>query len=773
MEIITLVITIILGISIILFLLGSYFFHKKQTKITENEKEQKNPKEQENQENKIVNEIKEEPLENITDEKNENKNEKENEKENLKTVSKEQMKSSFPFQKFQVSEAKKKPVPGDLSKFHWVYEIKSIETETNTLNVVYRRYSDFKWLTNFFETCPFGMISPPIPDKDIFLTIEKVYEVDNSNSLEIRKRSFLKFLNETGENDILNKTEAFQKFLTLKEEDFENYTQIETKPSETSNSTISSVLSFFSNSIDSLFREDEEYIKKLSTNNLQLKSSIESIITKKKKIIENLKCFIDVIDKFEITEFRFQENNHTTLVQIFKSKIEKYEQKVKEEIKKIETEIIENINYNQWKMNSFIQTLKNLTALKKSFDDSCEKLKQKKENGTRWSEIMAEEEKEKQEEILKEAAKIFEQEKKNFTLKIENSTKSIIEMFLEIEFTFQKKKSIKYDEKMKLYLQNVLTIDLGMNSLNLRDSFQPMKKNDLKDSHTVYNIKTSDIDIYRRYTDFELLYYGLIKSESSIGCIIPSLPSKEYYSTANVNQRARAFSKFIYCISEDSELSNLDIFKKFLYLDNEEEFNKFKEQINAPSYITKTISSITSYAKSFWEKDEFKEIGNDIMNSKYLYQTLKKNSESIFHSTKENIEKMKEILQFSRVITNDNLNEINLNFQDLNAKSTRFLDHFEICLLEWLDFYLQFCDDFSSAKVRLTDFKKENNNEIARLKSLKPDNYEDLMKNLKQNEEKITKEFIEKSEKIKKERILKIENLVEILLNLMNEENTL
>ena len=95
---------------------------------------------------------------------------------------------------------------GDLSKFYWVYEIKSKETKSNTLNIVYRRYSDFEWLIKIFglifkfflknislETSPFGIISPPIPDKDIFLTIEKIYEVDNSNSLDIRQRSFLKF----------------------------------------------------------------------------------------------------------------------------------------------------------------------------------------------------------------------------------------------------------------------------------------------------------------------------------------------------------------------------------------------------------------------------------------------------------------------------------------------------------------------------------------------------------------------------------------------------
>jgi hypothetical protein len=49
-------------------------------------------------------------------------------------------------------------------------------------------------MKNFkIESSPFGVIVPPIPEKDIYGTIEKIYEIDNSILLDFRQRAFSKY----------------------------------------------------------------------------------------------------------------------------------------------------------------------------------------------------------------------------------------------------------------------------------------------------------------------------------------------------------------------------------------------------------------------------------------------------------------------------------------------------------------------------------------------------------------------------------------------------
>jgi hypothetical protein len=52
------------------------------------------------------------------------------------------------FENFNVSKAKKKPIPGNLSSYYWVFEISCVDSKTNEKFEVHRRYSDFEWLIN-------------------------------------------------------------------------------------------------------------------------------------------------------------------------------------------------------------------------------------------------------------------------------------------------------------------------------------------------------------------------------------------------------------------------------------------------------------------------------------------------------------------------------------------------------------------------------------------------------------------------------------------------
>jgi hypothetical protein len=79
----------------------------------------------------------------------------------------------------------------------------------------------------------------------------------------------------------------------------------------------------------------------------------------------------------------------------------------------------------------------------------------------------------------------------------------------------------EYNNDIQDFFANFLSVDLGKNTLNIDNGFQPMKREEENSYHWVYNVKLTikeqKIDVYRRYSDFEWLYYALKSSSSCMG----------------------------------------------------------------------------------------------------------------------------------------------------------------------------------------------------------------------------------------------------------------
>jgi len=124
---------------------------------------------------------------------------------------------------FNVSEPEKKERTGRLDLSYWTYHVytkTTLETFSQRELVCIRRYSDFVWLRDMLvDTYP-GVIVPPIPEKSVKGTFEKLVMLNANALLEFRQRALRKFLVRVGAHPMLCTSDLLREFLELSEEDF-------------------------------------------------------------------------------------------------------------------------------------------------------------------------------------------------------------------------------------------------------------------------------------------------------------------------------------------------------------------------------------------------------------------------------------------------------------------------------------------------------------------------------------------------------------------------
>eukprot|EP00744_Colponema_vietnamica_P008104 GILI01011581.1.p1 GENE.GILI01011581.1~~GILI01011581.1.p1 ORF type:complete len:406 (-),score=114.49 GILI01011581.1:271-1488(-) len=124
---------------------------------------------------------------------------------------------------------------GKLGLSFWVYKISAVVPLPNYSRKhfdVMRRYSDFEWLRNqFSEEYPYCII-PPIPEKDMQGTIDKIKGGQNADTklLEYRQRALRKFLVRVGAHPHLHNSRLLQDFLEMEEKDWELHMKAARKP---------------------------------------------------------------------------------------------------------------------------------------------------------------------------------------------------------------------------------------------------------------------------------------------------------------------------------------------------------------------------------------------------------------------------------------------------------------------------------------------------------------------------------------------------------------
>eukprot|EP00755_Sulcionema_specki_P036505 Sspe_Gene.107081::Locus_85151_Transcript_1_1_Confidence_1.000_Length_1363::g.107081::m.107081/K17917/SNX1_2; sorting nexin-1/2 len=123
---------------------------------------------------------------------------------------------------FRVAEPEKK-AGGVLS--YWVYHVHtktSLPKFSQKELIVVRRYKDFNWLRDQLVAQYPGVIVPPIPEKAIAGSIEKMMGGNDPSALvEYRMRAMRKFLVRVGAHPQLQHSDTFREFLELGEVEFQ------------------------------------------------------------------------------------------------------------------------------------------------------------------------------------------------------------------------------------------------------------------------------------------------------------------------------------------------------------------------------------------------------------------------------------------------------------------------------------------------------------------------------------------------------------------------
>lgn len=126
---------------------------------------------------------------------------------------------------FKVSEPEQRKGGSAIDLSYWIYKVRARTTlpqyPRKDMEVM-RRYSDFEWLrSQLAEEFPFCII-PPIPEKAVQGTIDKIVGTGaNSKLLEYRQRALRKFLIRVGAHNYLHTSQLLQDFLEMDEAEWE------------------------------------------------------------------------------------------------------------------------------------------------------------------------------------------------------------------------------------------------------------------------------------------------------------------------------------------------------------------------------------------------------------------------------------------------------------------------------------------------------------------------------------------------------------------------
>eukprot|EP00659_Diplonema_papillatum_P016241 gene16241-24894_t len=110
----------------------------------------------------------------------------------------------------------------------WTYHVRTKTTFPSYRQkdiTVLRRYNDFVWLRDQLVAEYPGVIVPPVPEKTIAGTVEKVTGgAEPTPLVEYRMRAMRKFLVRVGAHEQLQKSDILREFLELSEPDFKRRT---------------------------------------------------------------------------------------------------------------------------------------------------------------------------------------------------------------------------------------------------------------------------------------------------------------------------------------------------------------------------------------------------------------------------------------------------------------------------------------------------------------------------------------------------------------------
>eukprot|EP01060_Flectonema_neradi_P005336 TRINITY_DN13534_c0_g1_i1.p1 TRINITY_DN13534_c0_g1~~TRINITY_DN13534_c0_g1_i1.p1 ORF type:complete len:395 (+),score=66.81 TRINITY_DN13534_c0_g1_i1:93-1277(+) len=360
---------------------------------------------------------------------------------------------------------------------HWKYRV---DTKTNASTYtrqeygVYRRFNDFLWLRKQLIHAYPGNIVPPLPEKDVRETLDKIFgTTDESKLHKFRQRALRKFLVRVGAHPTLAKSTALQEFIELDDDDFiRRQNELSSAPSTNdlfAGSRLKhlqvSITSKLSSDIESLtlghnaredaidpkkkvFYDKQAYLVKLETTLLTLRDKFENVSQQRRTFqhgaAEVGKAFLKVSE----VEAQHDQSDLKYLTEIG-SALSQDGENSKENAEREVTQIVESLTYYSSLCRAgqgVINYLKDVWTLQKVFKSDADALRKKKERGstdvTIDSQIQSAIEKcssaDQHQDVV---SSTFLEEMDRFELEKQHDLKSVLQMYVDITVKFAASRS--------------------------------------------------------------------------------------------------------------------------------------------------------------------------------------------------------------------------------------------------------------------------------------------------------------------------------------------
>eukprot|EP01062_Namystynia_karyoxenos_P017226 TRINITY_DN16330_c0_g2_i1.p1 TRINITY_DN16330_c0_g2~~TRINITY_DN16330_c0_g2_i1.p1 ORF type:complete len:434 (+),score=171.60 TRINITY_DN16330_c0_g2_i1:87-1304(+) len=217
-------------------------------------------------------------------------------------------------------EKKEKPKGGPLDFSYWTYHVytkTTLEQYRSKSMVAVRRYNDFVWLRDQLVEDHPGCIVPPIPQKSIKGSLEKVVGINTNPLVEYRQRAMRKFLVRVGAHSVLCTSAALQDFLELSEDEFarrvkhpgkKDKIEVELTTAERMKQMIGQTPAKASEEA-AAWEETRQYVQQLENSLTMLKDRIELLVKRRRETSGSLAEFGKSFAKVGEIEQQYEEGS--------------------------------------------------------------------------------------------------------------------------------------------------------------------------------------------------------------------------------------------------------------------------------------------------------------------------------------------------------------------------------------------------------------------------------------------------------------------------------
>ncbi|KAL9656240.1 hypothetical protein ABK040_007855 [Willaertia magna] len=303
---------------------------------------------------------------------------------------------------FSVSEPEKINTGKTFELSYWQFKI-TVDTKLQQYKkqtlICYRRFNDFVWVRDQLVENYKGVIVPPLPEKSILASVEKIFSaVDTNSLLEYRQRALTKFLTRVGEHPVLATSVELQQFLEATEEEFNQI-----KTTKKSKSGFSLFKTKPSSAEPEWVTTHRHFVDKLDVQLKELRNRLQTMVNRRKEMAASISEFGKLFIGVGNVEREYDPNNSLSKNLIDIGQVaEKLGTATDSQAQKETMQVIETLTYYLGMCDAVrqtIQVLDDMRADRDSAQHQVQQIQQQKEKPN-----LKEEKKQQLEVQLEEAA---------------------------------------------------------------------------------------------------------------------------------------------------------------------------------------------------------------------------------------------------------------------------------------------------------------------------------------------------------------------------------